>query len=119
MGVAVKHPSAWRAPGGRVDVLLHRIDSGARRQLPDVGAIPVCSDPLPAIEGGGNFLARGTGPWQRKAKAMLPGQSLILTRPQAEVFRNACKRLGFKTASRRLDAERMQVQIVFKPLAFM
>lgn len=82
------------------------------RQAPaDVDAMPVTTAPLPPRKLSGAFIARGQGPWQRKAMSMQTGQSLIVNHAQADAFRSACRRLGIKTSHARLDAERTQVQI--------
>lgn len=85
-----------------------------RRAVVDVASIPVIDDPLPqAVRVTPSaFIPAGRGPWQIKAKAMRPGQSLVLTAPQAEVFRGACRGLGIKTKCARLADGRTQVQVV-------
>ena len=88
--------------------------SPTRRSIQNVDDIPVVDTPLPPRQmlEHPQFLASGTGPWQRKARSMRPGQSLILTHNQASTFRCCCRRLGLKTASRKIDSEKTQVQIL-------
>lgn len=85
-----------------------------RRVVVDVASIPVIDDPLPEVVRitPSAFIPAGRGPWQVKAKTMRPGQSLVLSLAQAEVFRGACRRLGIKTKCARLADGRTQVQIV-------
>ncbi len=86
------------------------------RRVPDVDAIPIVDDPLPQrMCEHPRFIAPGTGPWQRKARAMKVGQSIVVTPEQADSFRGACRRLGIGTQRCTLDAKRVQVQITSKP----
>lgn len=70
---------------------LERIDS--REPLPP-------SDPPPRRAVTGAVLPKGSGPWQAKAMAMQHRESLVLTQAEAECFRSACRRLGFRTQMR-------------------
>lgn len=87
-----------------------------RARLVDVESIPVIDSPPPAKEPDlSAFIGRGQGPWQRKARSMNVGQSLILEYRQAHCFKSACTRMGYRVAWRSLAGDRVQVQIVSKP----
>lgn len=86
------------------------------RRVADVDAIPIIDAPLPdKLCEHPRFLAPGTGPWQRKARAMNVGQSIVVTPEQADSFRGACRRLGIQVRCATLPDGKRQVQIVSKP----
>jgi hypothetical protein len=69
------------------------------------------SKPPPICLESPTFIPKGCGPWQRKAKAMLDGESLVLSLADGDSFRGACRRLGIKTMTRRKDEHHVQVWI--------
>lgn len=86
-----------------------------RRTVLNVESIPVIDAPLPPVDRDlSAFIGKGQGPWQRKAKAMREGQSLILEARQAHCFKSACTRLRYRVGWRTLEDGRVQVQIVSK-----
>lgn len=96
--------------------LVHRMAGREppRRSPPDLSRVEITDEPLPPPKKCGTFLGRGAGPWQRLAQSLKVGQSVKVTAREAESFRTACKRLQIRTASRKLDDGRVQVQIVSK-----
>lgn len=83
-----------------------------------IAAIPVIDMPLPIYAYRPRFEPPGNGPWQRKAMAMKPGQSIVVTQAQADAFRGACRRLGIEVRRCTIGRDRVQVQIVSKPEHF-
>jgi len=78
-------------------------------------AVPILRDQMPpAPEPPGWMLAKGTGPWQRKARQMAVGDSLRLPYRQADNFRRSCTAMGIRTRQQR-QGELLQVWIVSKP----
>lgn len=94
-----------KAAGG-----VFRLHDRAARSLEQiVDALPVIDSPPPPPRDG--RFQPGTGPWQRKALSMKPGQSIVVSPEQASTFARACRGLGIATKRTTIAPGRVQVQI--------